>query len=114
MVLHMNRPASRLPLIAILALASFAAACPPAAAEACGKTCDEQQIGPYVEPAIPTPNLEDRFDPRGKPVNIPGLDGVTVRHRSGAGVWIGEAPGAANLFLKPAKDRLSLDMKLDF
>ena len=86
-----------------------------AASEGCrDASCDEQQIGPYVAPDIPAAEAGVRFDPRGKPVNIPGLDGLTVRHRPGAGVWLGEAPGNANLFLKPAKDRLSVDMKLDF
>jgi hypothetical protein len=75
--------------------------------------CDEQQIGPYVAPDMEAPDLEGRFDPRGRPVPIPGLEGI-VRHRPGAGVWLGEAPGAGNLFLKPGRDRLTLDMKLDF
>lgn len=77
------------------------------------RSCDEQQIGPYVAPEIEAPNLEDRFDPRGRPVPVPGLQGV-VRHRPGAGVWLGEAPGNANLFLNPGRDRVTLDMKVDF
>ena len=80
------------------------------------KICDEQQIGPYVAPDIPTPNTENRFDPRGKPipVPVPGMDGVVVRHRPGAGVWLGSAPGSANVFLKPARERVSVDIKVDF
>ncbi|MDP2355653.1 MAG: hypothetical protein Q8M31_06280 [Beijerinckiaceae bacterium] len=78
------------------------------------KACDEQQIGPYVAPDIEPPNLEGRFDPRGKAVPIPGLDGMVVRHRPGAGVWLGEAPGKANVFLKPRRERVTVDVKVDF
>lgn len=98
---------------AAASLALLPAGLAVASAVCAERACDEQQIGPYVAPDIEAPNLENRFDPRGKPVPIPGLEGV-VRHRPGAGVWLGEAPGDANLFLKPGRDRLTLDMKLDF
>lgn len=104
-----------------LRLALTAAGClalpfgPAAASGACHEpACDEQQIGPYVAPDIEAPDLENRFDPRGKAIAVPGLNGVVVRHRPGAGVWLGEAPGRANVFVKPGRDRLTLDMKLDF
>ncbi len=76
--------------------------------------CEEQQIGPYVAPDIAPPNIEGRFDPRGKAVSIPGTNGMVVRHRPGAGVWLGEAPGKANVFLKPGRERVTVGMKLDF
>lgn len=77
-------------------------------------TCDEQQIGSYVAPGIAAPQGE-RHDPRGKPVliPIPGFE-QTIRHRPGAGVWVGAAPGNSNLYLKPGRDRFTLDMKFDF
>ncbi|MBX9759315.1 MAG: hypothetical protein K2Y29_11115 [Beijerinckiaceae bacterium] len=107
----------RLFLAAAVCFGLCAAMLPPGSAHAtavCSEpSCDEQQIGPYVAPDIEAPNLENRFDPRGKPVPVPGLPGV-VRHRPGAGVWLGEAPGSANLFLNPARDRVTVDMKLDF
>ena len=80
------------------------------------KLCDEQQIGPYVAPDIAPPDLSRRFDPRGKaiPVPIPGMEGVVVRHRPGAGVWIGEAPGNANLYVKPRREGVTMDMRVDF
>lgn len=101
---------------------SFAAACAvllaaaPAHATCAGNSCDEQQIGPYVAPDIILPDIEGRFDPRGKPVSVPlaGLEGVVVRHRPGAGLWLGAAPGGANLFLKPGRARVTVDMKVDF
>lgn len=100
-----------LTLVGATALASV-----PAAAEERPDclACDEQQIGPFVAPEISTPRLERR-DPRGAPVPIPvpGLD-VTIRHRPGAGVWVAPAPGSANLFLNPGRERVTLDMKLDF
>lgn len=78
------------------------------------KACDEQQIGPYVAPDIAPPNLEGRFDPRGREVTIPGSDGMVVRHRPGAGVWLGEAPGKANVFIKPGRESVTVDLKRDF
>jgi hypothetical protein len=78
------------------------------------KSCDEQQIGPYVAPDIAPPNMEGRFDPRGRAVPIPGMDGMVVRHRPGAGVWLGEAPGKANVFIKPGRERVTVDMKVEF
>lgn len=77
-------------------------------------TCDEQQIGPYVAPDIELPDGE-RHDPRGRPVPIPvpGFEDA-IRHRPGAGVWVGAAPGNSNLFLNPGRERFTLDMKFDF
>ncbi len=102
------------PFLVALATALIAA---PASANENGcseKGCDEQQIGPYVAPDIAPPDLEGRFDPRGKPVSIPGVSGVVVRHRSGAGVWVGEAPGNANVFIKPGRESVTVNMKVDF
>ena len=105
-------------LIPLIVAAAFAVVGPARANETtCSdRLCDEQQIGPYVAPDIAPPDLSRRFDPRGKPipVPVPGLDGVVVRHRSGAGVWIGEAPGNANLFVKPGREGVTLDMRVDF
>lgn len=100
----------------LVALATVFSAAPGRADErGCAeRVCDEQQIGPYVAPDIAPPNLEGRFDPRGKPMSIPGLNGVVVRHRPGAGVWLGEAPGKANVFIKPGRERVTVDMKVDF
>lgn len=106
------------PILLGLCAAALLAGAPARANEAvCSdKSCDEQQIGPYVAPDIAPPDLSKRFDPRGRaiPVPIPGADGVVVRHRPGAGVWLGEAPGSANVFLKPGRERVTVDMKVDF
>jgi hypothetical protein len=108
------------PRLLLFAAASFAClTTAPAAANqpVCSEAaCDEQQIGPYVGPDIALPDRGERFDPRGRPVKVPvpGLDGVVVRHRPGAGVWVSEAPGKANVFIKPSRERVSLDVKVDF
>ena len=106
--------ARTLPLL--LAVFGSLAAAPATAQEgrpAC-VTCDEQQIGPYVAPEF-EPTRRERHDPRGSPVPvpIPGFE-ETIRHRPGAGVWVGAAPGNSNLFLNPGRERFTLDMKFDF
>jgi hypothetical protein len=111
----MSTPLRLIPLIfaATLGAASMARASETTCSE---RICDEQQIGPYVAPDIAPPDLSRRFDPRGRPipVPVPGLEGVVVRHRPGAGVWIGEAPGNANLFVKPGREGVTVDMRVDF
>lgn len=88
-----------------------------AALEGCARevSCDEAQIGPYVAPDIPLPEPKTIADPRGKPVRlpIPLLDGV-VRHKPGAGVWLGEPVAGANLYLKGARDRVSVGARSSF
>ncbi len=101
-------------LLLMLALFGSLAAAPATAQEgppACAM-CDEQQLGPYVAPQITLPEGE-RHDPRGRPVPIPGLE-QTIRHRSGVGVWVSPAPGNSNLFLRPGRDRVTVDMRFDF
>lgn len=110
----MNR---RQQILFAAASAVFFGAAPAHAGGTCSEyACDEQQIGPYVAPDIALPDIERKHDPRGKPVSVPlpGLEGVVVRHRPGAGLWLGAAPGNAHLFLKPGRARVSVDMKLDF
>jgi hypothetical protein len=103
-------------ICAAAALAGMAAASSVANAACPEPVCDEQQIGPYVAPDIAPPDLAGKFDPRGKPIPIPlpGLDGFVVRHRPGAGVWVSEAPGKANVFVKPGRERVTVDVKVDF
>lgn len=114
-MLELSRP--RLLLFAAAGVACLAAAPAGANQPMCSEAaCDEQQIGPYVGPDIAQPDRDDRFDPRGRPVRVPvpGLDGVVVRHRPGAGVWVSEAPGKANVFINPGRERVTLDVKVDF
>jgi len=102
--------------IAVALGCALAAHSPARATETCAgeRLCDEQQIGPYVAPPIALPDGE-RPDPRGRPVPmpVPGLD-EAIRHRPGAGVWMAPAPGNSNLFLRPGRDRVTIDMRLDF
>lgn len=113
-MVRMSMPILRPILLGALAAALLATGPARASAPCSDPACDEQQIGPYVAPDIETPNLAERFDPRGKPLAVPGLNGVVVRHRPGAGVWLGEAPGSANLFLKPGRQGASVGLKVDF
>ncbi|MFN3888816.1 MAG: hypothetical protein ACK4MV_00355 [Beijerinckiaceae bacterium] len=104
-------------LISAFLAASFALFAHPVGANeaVCSdRTCDEQQIGPYVAPDIALPDPAEKFDPRGKPIEVPGMNGVALRSRPGAGVWLGEAPGKANVFLRPARESVNVDIKLDF
>ncbi|MDB5571038.1 MAG: hypothetical protein JWN93_2221 [Hyphomicrobiales bacterium] len=83
--------------------------------EAEARVRDEAQLGDYVPPPF-----ERRAEPtldevRGKPVRVPvpGLDGV-VRHKPGAGVWVGETPVGGDVFVKGGRSKVSVDWKLGF
>ncbi len=104
---------SALPLIAVLLLSSSAAGAGESVCEAC-RAEDEQQIGGYVEPALPVPEISRKYDTRGNPIPLPGGAGV-VRVKPGDGVWLG-SPGEnkGDIFANGAKDKASVGWKLGF
>lgn len=75
---------------------------------------DEIQAGDYTPPAIPQVAKPDLADPRGRDVQLPVGGLPSVRYRPGAGIYMGEAGAGNNLFLKPGRDKVSVDLKRDF
>ncbi len=76
---------------------------------------DEAQVGDYVAPAFEPRPRQSVDEVRGNlvPIPVPGLNN-TLRHKPGAGVWLGEAPAGANVFLNGARSKVSVDLKLGF
>ncbi len=99
-------------------LAYFVSVSLAPAAEAC-EACragDEQQIGNYVEPAIPVQPLIEKPDPRGKSHTIPLPGGpATVRVKPGSGLWLG-SPGEnqGDIFVNGSLDKASVNWRLGF
>jgi hypothetical protein len=81
--------------------------------EAC-RSEDEVQAGAYTQPEIPGVTKPNLPDPRGReiPIPIPGVP--TIRHRAGAGVFVGDLGEGNNVFVKPGRDKVSIGMKRDF
>ena len=102
-----------LTLAALLIGSAAARAEVDADCEAC-RAEDEVQAGAYAPPEIPGVAKPDLPDPRGKEISVP-IPGVpTIRHRAGAGVYVGELGEGNNVFVKPGRDKLSIGMKRDF
>lgn len=81
----------------------------------CG-ACTELDRQTMADP-VPPQDLrppEPRFigkgpDHRGKAIDVPGT-GVTVYHKPGAGIWIGDyVPGG--VFVRPRQNKFSIDMR---
>ena len=107
-------------VLALLALAlpALALLAPAARANEACEACraDEQQIGDYVEPALPVPPAAGKPDPRGKPVKVPLPGGpATVHVKPGAGLWIG-SPGEymGDIFVKGSREKASVGWRLGF
>ena len=81
--------------------------------EAC-RPEDERQIGEYVEPEIPSPRATTPDDPRGREVTLPAPGAPIVRHRPGAGVFIGEAGPGNNVFVNGSRSKATIGVKRDF
>jgi|GEM_PF-5424813 hypothetical protein len=81
--------------------------------EAC-RSEDEVQAGAFTQPEIPEVAKPNLPDPRGREISLP-IPGVpTIHHRAGAGVFVGDLGEGNNVFVKPARDKLSIGMKRDF
>ena len=102
----------------VLAFPALALVAPGARADEACEACraDEQQIGGYVEPALPVPPVAEKPDPRGKPVKVPLPGGpVTVHVKPGAGLWIG-SPGEnlGDIFVKGSREKVTAGWRLGF
>jgi hypothetical protein len=81
--------------------------------EAC-RSEDEVQVGAYAPPDISDVTKPVLPDPRGREISVP-IPGVpTIRHRAGAGVYVGELGEGNNVFVKPGRDKVSIGMRRDF
>ena len=75
---------------------------------------DEVQAGAYTVPDVPQVQRPDLPDPRGKEISVP-IPGVpAIRHRAGAGVYVGQVGEGNNVFVKPGRDKVSIGVKRDF
>jgi hypothetical protein len=83
------------------------------ACEAC-RVEDEQQIGGYVPPDIPSPRTATPDDPRGREVVLPLPGNPVVRHRPGAGVFVGEVGEGNNVFVNGSRSKATVGVKRDF
>ena len=85
-------------------------------ARACEKTpCDDlNQVGGLTSPDIPDPPENTASDPRGKPIQIPLPGAPVVRHRAGAGVFVGSAGENNNLFVNGSRSKATIGLRRDF
>ena len=100
-------------LIAFLLLPAVAAAAGESVCEAC-RAEDEHQIGDYVEPALPVPEISRKPDTRGNAYPLPG-GAVVLRIKPGNGLWLG-SPGEnrGDIFANGTQDKASVGWKLGF
>ena len=91
-------------------------ATPALADESCGicRVEDEIQAGDYMPPVVPTPRHVVTTDLRGRPLSLPIDGSPTIRHRPGAGVWVGEAGTGNNLFVDAKRNKAMLGLRRDF
>ena len=75
---------------------------------------DEVQAGAFSPPEVPQVQRPDLPDPRGKEVSVPIPGLPTIRHRAGAGLYVGQVGEGNNVFLKPGRDKVSVGVKRDF
>jgi hypothetical protein len=83
------------------------------ACESC-RAEDEVQAGAYTPPEVPQVQRPDLPDPRGKEIRLPIAGAPTLRHRAGAGLFVGEVGAGNNVFVKPGRDKVSVGMRRDF
>lgn len=78
-------------------------------------TCDEAQLGAYVEPDFVMPKAVDPNAARGKrpPIPLFGLENM-VRVKPGSGLWLGEPVAGGNLFLNGNRKKATLGLKMGF
>ena len=79
------------------------------------RSCDEAQLGAYVQPDFVMPKSVDPNAARGRPSPIPlfGLEGI-VRVKPGSGLWMGEPFSGGNLFLNGNRKKATLGLKMGF
>ncbi len=75
---------------------------------------DEIQAGDYVPPAVPTPRPVVTTDSRGRELSLPIEGSPTIRHRPGAGVFVGEAGEGNNLFVDARRNKAMFGLRRDF
>ncbi len=75
---------------------------------------DMQQLGDFTPPALPEPRKDAAVDPRGKPVDIPLPGAPEIRHRPGAGVFVGTLGPDNNVFINGSRSKATVGVRRDF
>ena len=75
---------------------------------------DEIQAGDYLPPVVPAPRMVTPSDQRGRPLSLPIAGSPVIRHRPGAGVWVGEAGEGNNLFVNAKRNKAMLGLRREF
>jgi hypothetical protein len=75
---------------------------------------DEIQLGDYLPPVVPAPRAVTPSDPRGRPLSLPIAGSPVIRHRPGAGVWVGEAGEGNNLYVTAKRNKAMLGLRREF
>ncbi len=91
--------------------------CSPALADETCDVCrpeDEVQAGDYVPPVVPTPRPTAPSDSRGRELSLPIAGSPTIRHRPGAGVFLGEVGDGNNLFVDARRNKAMFGLRRDF
>ena len=89
----------------------------PAFADAPCDVCrpeDEVQVGDYAPPVVPSPSIVAPADRRGRELRLPIEGSPTIRHRPGAGVFVGEAGEGNNLYIDAKRNKAVLGLRRDF
>lgn len=74
---------------------------------------DEQQVGDYLPPTVPSPRPGPQLDWRGRPISVPIAGVPTIYHRPGAGVWLyGEQN--SNIYVDTKDKRTMLRLRREF
>jgi len=75
---------------------------------------DEVQVGDYAPPVVPTPRIAAPADRRGRELSLPVEGLPTIRHRPGAGVFVGEAGDGNNLYVDAKRNKATFGLRRDF
>jgi hypothetical protein len=72
------------------------------------------QVGDYAPPVVPTPRPVVPADPRGRELSLPIEGSPTIRHRPGAGVFLGAAGDGNNLYVDAKRNKAMSGLRRDF
>ena len=85
----------------------------PLAAPCESCAADEQQVGDYVPPAVPSPRPSPQLDWRGNPISVPVAGVPTVYHRPGSGLWL-YGQDQNNIYVDSKDNRTMLRLRREF
>ena len=99
--------------LVLLALLLAAPAMAQQPCEAC-RPEDENQLGDYTPPVVPSPRPIVTRDSRGRELSLPIAGSPVIHHRPGAGVFVGAAGEGNNLFIDAKRNKAMLGLRRDF